>query len=108
MYGTSTARSVLEPAGTFTAGGNHHALVMTNQHENRAHPIDEAMPTMTTATGGGSALITRHNNNRGDQSNLTTPVHEWMRTLTTTAQQSIIRRPGDATAADIRAARDML
>ncbi len=57
MYGTSTARSVAEPAGTFTAGGNHHGLVMTNQRENRARPTDEPFPTATTATGGGSALL---------------------------------------------------
>lgn len=57
LYGTSTARTVLEPAGTFTAGGNHHGLVMTNQHTNRAHPVSEPMPTATTATGGGQALL---------------------------------------------------
>jgi DNA (cytosine-5)-methyltransferase 1 len=57
MYGTSTARSVSEPAGTFTAGGNHHGLVMTNQHTNRSHPTSDPMPTATTATGGGQALL---------------------------------------------------
>jgi DNA (cytosine-5)-methyltransferase 1 len=57
LYGTSTARPVTEPAGTFTAGGNHHGLVMTNQHSNRAHPTTEPMPTATTATGGGQALL---------------------------------------------------
>ena len=46
-----------EPAGTFTAGGNHHGLarhpfVMTNQHQNRAYDTSEPMPTATTATGG--------------------------------------------------------
>lgn len=78
MYGTSTARPVSEPAGTFTAGGNHHAL------------------------------ITRHNNNRGDQGAMTTPVTEYMRTLTTTAQQSIMRRPGNVSAADLRAAEELV
>lgn len=86
LYGTSTARSVREPAGTFTAGGNHHGLVTPAQH----------------------ALITRHNNNRGDQSNLTTPATEYMRTLTTTAQQSIIRRPGEVSARDLAAARELV
>lgn len=141
MYGTSTGRPVTEPAGTFTAGGNHHALVMsyysrddamkrahdpiatitteprhalleafvmTNQHANRPYSTGEPMPTATTATGGGQALVTRHNGSKGDQSHLTTPADEWMRTLTTTAQQSIMRRPGDVTAADIAAAREML
>lgn len=57
MYGTGTARPVTEPAGTFTAGGNHHALVMTNQHSNEAQPVWKATPTMSTATGGGQALL---------------------------------------------------
>lgn len=108
MYGTSTARPVSEPAGTFTAGGNHHGLVMTNQHSNRSHSVWEAMPTATTATGGGQALVTRHNNIRGDQSSLTTSVDEYLRTLTTTASQSIMRRPGTVTAADLREAEAMV
>jgi len=173
MYGTSTARSVDEPAGTFTAGGNHHGLVMTNQHTNRAHPIDEPMPTATTATGGGQALlqpfvtqfrdrddrnldpavdplrtivadgashalvqsyygttsearpatdpvgtlttvdryalITRHNTIRGeDQGSLTTRADDYMRTLTTTANQSVMRRPGTVSAADLREAEAMV
>ena len=139
MYGTSTARSVMEAAGTFTAGGNHHGLVTPagGSWNDDARPTDEALRTLTsreayglvmhyerdrittvdprahvlpTTTGGGNhdALITRHNNNRGDQSNLTTPVDEWLRTLTTTGSQSIIRRPGSVTAADLKAADEML
>lgn len=78
LYGTSTARPVSEPAGTFTAGGNHHGLV------------------------------TRHNNG-GDPASFTTPVTEYLRTLTTTAQQSIMQQKGQhATVADLRVARDML
>lgn len=138
LYGTSTARPVTDPAGTFTAGGNHHALV--TQFRERAdrnldphleplntivadganHALvmsyysrDDAMrevrdPLSTVTTEPRHALITRHNNNRGDQSNLTTTIDEWLRTLTTTAQQSIIHRPEGATAADIAAAREML
>ncbi len=30
---------------------------MTNQHTNRAHSVSEPMPTATTATGGGQALL---------------------------------------------------
>lgn len=107
MRGTSTARPVSQPAGAFTAGGNHHALVQSyygNTHE--ARPASDALGTLTTVDR--YALLTRHNNNRGDQSNLTTPIDEWMRTLTTTAQQSIIRRPGEITAADVKAAREMI
>ena len=164
MYGTSTARSVAEAAGTFTAGGNHHALVssyygsgvnvrptddvlgtvttvdkhalvMTNNHANRAREIQEALPTLTTAsvhalvtsyysrddavrpaelalgtitTEPRHALLTRHNNGRGDAGAMTTPSDEWMRTLTTTAQQSIMRKPRDVTARDLDEARQMI
>lgn len=109
LYGTSTARPVTEPAGTFTAGGNHHGLVMHYERD-RTTASDPARDVLATTAAGGihDALITRQNNNRGDQSNLTTPAWEWMRTLTTTAQQSIMRRPDEATAADLKAARDML
>lgn len=142
MYGTSTARSVAEAAGTFTAGGNHHGLVtpaggswnedarttdevlrtlttrdayglaalpfmLERRFEYRSRGVDEPMATLT-ANDTSKALIIRHNNNRGDQSNLTTRVDEWLRTLTTTAQQSLIRRPGDVTAADLKAARELL
>jgi DNA (cytosine-5)-methyltransferase 1 len=108
LYGTSTARSVEEPAGTFTAGGNHHGLVMTNQHTNRARSDWEPMPTATTATGGGQALVTRHNNIRGDQGSLTTSSDEYLRTLTTTASQSVMRRPRGISAADLREAEAMV
>jgi DNA (cytosine-5)-methyltransferase 1 len=112
MYGTSTARPVTDPAGTFTAGGNHHGLVqdpfiLDRRFEYRARSADDPLSTIT-ANDTSKALITRHNNNRGDQGAMTTPSDEYMRTLTTTAQQSIIRRPGEATAADLKAAREML
>lgn len=59
--GGSDARSVAEPAATFTAGGNHHALLMRNN-------------------SGGAEM--------------TTPVSEYMRTITTAAHQSLIQHPG--------------
>jgi len=55
--GGSVAHSTAEPMSTVSAGGNHHALVMTNQRQNRARMTTEPMPTFTTATGGGSGLI---------------------------------------------------
>ncbi len=126
MYGTSTARPVTEPAGTFTAGGNHHALVtareaalvMTNQRQNRARPTGEPMPTMTTATGGGHALLAPdpyalvHRNNTGG-AEMTTGVFEELRTLTTAGHQSLVQagtptgRPR-ITPADLREALDMV
>lgn len=108
MYGTAVGRPVTEPAATFPAGGNHHALVAPagGTWNDEARSAAEVLRTLTTRDA--YALITRHNNNRGDQSNLTTRVDEWMRTLTTTAQQSLMRRPRDVTVADLAAARDML
>jgi DNA (cytosine-5)-methyltransferase 1 len=107
MYGTSTARPVSEPAGTFTAGGNHHALVMTNQHSNRSHPTDEPMPTMTTATGGGQALVHRMN---GGGAEMTTLAAEYLRTLTTGGNVAMLQQPERRriTVADLRAAEELV
>ena len=110
IYGTSTGRPVTQPAGTFTAGGNHHGLVMHYERD-RMVPSDPGRETLATTAAGGvhDALITRHNNNRGDQGAMTTPSLEYMRTLTTTAQQSIMRRPDrSVTAEDLRAAEEMV
>lgn len=59
MYGTSTARPVHEAAGTFTAGGNHHALVhrMNDQGAAMTTPTTEYLRTLTT--GGQVALLQR-------------------------------------------------
>jgi len=89
--GGSTARPTADPLATVTASGNHHALVMSNTHGNRARHVSEPMPTMTTAGGGGHALLTRMNNNRGDQSNLTTPDWEPARTITTAGHQAVLQ-----------------
>lgn len=114
LYGTSTARSVREPAGTFTAGGNHHGLAehpfvtqFRDRDDRNLNPYSEPLRTIV-ADGAQHALITRHNNNRGDQGAMTTPADEYLRTLTTTAQQSIIRRPGNVTAKDLEAAMEMV
>lgn len=45
------------------------------------------------------ALITRHNSSKGDGAEMTTPASSYLRTLTTTAQQSIIT-PADLKAAE--------
>ena len=76
------------PMDTVSAGGNHHALVMTNNHGNRARPALEPLPTATTATT--QALIMRNNTARGDQGQMTTSANEVMRTLTTAGHQSLL------------------
>ncbi len=95
MYGTSSARPASDPAGTFTAGGNHHGLaqrpdpfVMTNQHQNRAHSAREPMPTMTTATGGGHALVAPYYGTAREAR----PASEPVGTLTTVDRYALIQR----------------
>lgn len=85
MYGTSTARPVTQPAGTFTAGGNHHALVTGAELD---------------------ALVHRHNTGGAE---MTTPAFEELRTLTAAGHQSLLQQPRErVTPADLRAAEEML
>lgn len=139
MYGTSTARTVMEPAGTFVAGGNHHGLVTpaggswnddarpTSQalrtlttrdayalvspyygSSDHAKPVDEPIGTLTTVDR--YALVHR-NNNGGPE--MTTPVTDYMRTLTTKGHQSLIQagprggRP-KVSVTDMKAAEEMV
>jgi DNA (cytosine-5)-methyltransferase 1 len=126
--GGSTARPVSEPASTFTASGNHHGLVTPagGTWNDDARSTDEPHRTMTTretsalvmpyygastssqpaskpigtlTTVDRYALVTRHNSSKGDGAEMSTPASEYLRTLTTTAQQSIIT-PGDIKAAE--------
>jgi DNA (cytosine-5)-methyltransferase 1 len=117
MYGTSTARSVSEPAGTFTAGGVNHALVTPSggSWNDDARPVSQALRTLTTRDAyalvspyygssdhakpvnepiGTLTTVDRyalvHRNNSGG-SEMTTPVTEYMRTLTTAGHQSLIQ-----------------
>lgn len=81
-------KTVGEPIDTVSANGNHHALVVTNNHANRARTVDEALPTLTTATT--HALLMRNNTARGDGGQMSTSVTEPMRALTTAGHQSLI------------------
>jgi len=109
MYGTSTARSTTEPAGTFTAGGNHHALVQSYYGgTTEARPVTDPIGTLTTVDR--YALI--HRNNTGG-AEMTTPVTEELRTLTTAGHQSLLQQPDASkrprvSAADIKAAEEMV
>lgn len=95
--GGSNARSTTSPLGTVTASGNHHALVSPYYGTaDTARPLDDPLGTLTTRDR--YALITRHFSSQGDGAEMTTPVTEYLRTLTTTAQQSVVT-PGDVEAA---------
>lgn len=82
------AKPMSHPIDTVSAEGNHHALVLTNTHANRARPVREPLPTATTATT--QALIMRNNTARGDAGQMSTPVYEPLRALTTAGHQSLI------------------
>jgi DNA (cytosine-5)-methyltransferase 1 len=128
--GGSWARPVSEPASTFTASGNHHGLVVPagGTWNDDARPTAEPHRTLTAretsalvmpyygasqssqpaskpigtlTTVDRYALITRHNGSKGDGGEMTTPASEYLRTLTTTAQQSIIT-PADVEAAQAK------
>lgn len=100
LYGTAIGRPVTEPAATFTAGGNHHALVMSYYSRDDAmRPARESLSTVTTEPR--HALVTRHN---GGGAEMTTLADEYLRTLTTGGNVSLTRRPADVTVADLKAA----
>ena len=79
------AKPTSHPIDTVSAEGNHHALVLTNTHANRARSVVEPLPTATTATT--QALVMRNNLGGAEMS---TPITEPIRTLTTGGHQSLI------------------
>lgn len=89
------AKPTSAPIDTVSAEGNHHALVMTNNHGNRARPVGEELPTVTTATN--HALLMRNNLGGAEMS---TPVSEVMRTLTTGGHQSVLE-PSEPISLDV-------
>lgn len=96
--GSSDARPSSDPLATFTAGGNHHALVSPYYgRSDVAQPVDQPIGTLTTHDK--YALVMRNNTARGDQGQMSTPAFEPMRTLTTAGHQSLIT-PGDVAAAE--------
>jgi DNA (cytosine-5)-methyltransferase 1 len=131
--GSCDARSTVEPLGTVTAGGNHHALVTSagGTWNDDARPVDDPLRTLTTRDA--NALVTPyygnadsalpidepigtlttvdryalvHRMNTGG-AEMTTPVDEPIRTLTTTSPQALLRRP-KVTAEDLATAMDMV
>jgi DNA (cytosine-5)-methyltransferase 1 len=96
--GGSDARTVAEALATICAGGRHHGLVSPYYGcSDTARTTSDALGTLTTRDR--YALITRHYTSQGDGAEMTTPITEALRTLTTTAQQSLVT-PGDMAAAE--------
>ncbi|MFC6156117.1 DNA cytosine methyltransferase [Kribbella jiaozuonensis] len=115
--GGSDARSILEPAATFCASGNHHALVTPagGSWNDDARPVTAPLRTLMTrdayalvspyygnshtarpATDPLGALTTVdryalvHRNNTGG-AEMTTSVNDYLRTFTTAGHQSLIQ-----------------
>lgn len=71
--GGSVARPIDEALATVTASGNHHGLVVA----------PGAVPALP-------AMVMRNNGSKGDGAEMSTPVTEELRTLTTTGHQSLV------------------
>jgi DNA (cytosine-5)-methyltransferase 1 len=84
------ARPAAEPLRTQTARAES-ALVIPLRNNGVAKPAASS-PLLTFAAGGThQALLMRNNTARGDQGQMSTPVSEPMRALTTAGHQSVIR-----------------
>ncbi|MEU4216217.1 DNA cytosine methyltransferase [Actinoplanes sp. NPDC026623] len=84
------ARTVGEPMRAQTARAEN-ALVIPLRNNGIAKPATES-PLLTFAAGGThQALLMRNNTTHGDQGQMSTPVGEPMRALTTAGHQSLIR-----------------
>ncbi|KMV22087.1 DNA cytosine methyltransferase [Mycobacterium heckeshornense] len=86
--GSSDARLASEPLATVTASGNHHGLVTAYYGNGSTHSTREPLSTVTAVER--HALLMRNNTARGDQGQMTTPVTEPIRTVTTTGHQSLL------------------
>lgn len=86
--GGSHARPATHPLATVTAAGNHHALVVPYYSTGVARPVEQ--PVGTVSTVDRHALVMRNNAGGAEMS---TPVWEPVRTLTTAGHQSLLRPP---------------
>lgn len=86
--GGSTHRPVTDPLCTVVANGNHHGLVTTYYGNGGTRPASDALATVTAVER--HALLMRNNGSKSDGAEMTTPVHEVIRTVTTTGHQSLL------------------
>ena len=83
--GSSDARLASDPLATVTASGNHHGLVTSYYGKGGTTSTDDAMPTVTTVEK--HALLMRNNTGGAE---MTTPITEPARTITTGGHQSLL------------------
>ncbi len=85
--GGSIGRPASDPLSTVSAGGNHHALVMSYySRDDAVKPASEPVATVTTEPRHG--LLHRMN---GGGAEMTTPTTEPGRTITTAGHQALLR-----------------
>lgn len=89
--GGSKHRPITRPVATVTADGNHHGLVTSYYGNGSTKPTGEALSTVTSVER--HALLMRNNSSKGDGSEMTTPVTEVIRTVTTAGHQSLLSGP---------------
>ena len=83
--GGSTHRPVTEPLCTVVANGNHHGLVTAYYGNGGTQPAAEPLSTVTSVQR--HALLMRNNSGGAE---MTTPVDEYARTVTTGGHQSLL------------------
>lgn len=83
--GGSKHRPVSDPLCTVVANGNHHGLVTAYYGNGTTRPTSEALATVTATER--HALLMRNNTGGAE---MTTPVAEYARTVTTAGHQSLI------------------
>lgn len=86
--GSCDARAIADPLSTVAASGNHHGLVTSYYGKGGTRTSDDALPTVTAMEK--HALLMRNNTARGDQGQMSTPVSEYIRTVTTSGHQSLL------------------
>lgn len=92
LRGSNSAKSTDEPLDTFAAAGQHHGLLVPYYGSSGAGSTTEH-PIGALTTRDRYALVMRNNTARGDQAQMSTPVTEPLRTLTTAGHQSLLDPP---------------
>jgi DNA (cytosine-5)-methyltransferase 1 len=86
-YGNGTSTTTDQAIGTLTTK-DRWAFVVPLRAHNTPKSTTEPFDTIA-ANGNHHAMVTRHNSSTGDGSEMSTPVTEYLRTLTTAGHQSV-------------------
>jgi DNA (cytosine-5)-methyltransferase 1 len=88
LRANNTAKTTGQVFDTFAAAGNHHGLLMPYYGNATARSTVDPHGTFTTRDR--YALVMRNNSSTGDGAEMSTPVGESLRTLTTAGHQSLL------------------